>query len=142
MSVTREQMAALMQSVRDDLAACVAMRDLLEAQFAAVLHQQTDELMETAKRIAALGDAMLLRRQAQIGLVRSLSGNAATPSMAAALAAMPSALSVTLADWNAQFVQQMRECKALNQRNGRLLGDQHALMQRVLGAEVDTYAPT
>lgn len=141
MSGGREQLATLMQGLREDLAACVAMRDLLEAQFAAVLHQRTDDLMETAQRIAALGESMRLRRRVRQGLVRSLSGNATPPGMNAVLAALPPALRPTLESWHGQLQQQMRECKTLNQRNGRLLGEQHALMQRVLGVDRDTYAP-
>jgi len=35
----------------------------------------------------------------------------------------------------------VKECKALNMRNCRLLMDQHDIMQRVLQTEADTYAP-
>ena len=35
----------------------------------------------------------------------------------------------------------VRECKALNARNGRLIVDQHDIMQRVLHGEADIYAP-
>lgn len=131
----------LASGVRADLAAYSKLRALLEEQFDAALHHQSERLVHIADRITAATEALERRRRERVVLTRTLLGPGSDISMTAVSNMLTeTSRRVFQAWWNA-LESQVRECKALNMRNCRLLTDQHEIMQRVLNGEADTYAP-
>lgn len=121
------------------------LQEQLEAQFDAALHHDSGRLTWLADEIVALCKTLDNRRQERNGLLHvfaaALKGMPPAEAVTALLARLPeSQRSAALAAWTALGTQ-VRECKALNVRNGRLLMDQHDIMQRVLKDGDDIYAP-
>lgn len=136
-----ETFLTLASGVRADLAEYSKLRALLEEQFDAALHHQSERLVHIAERMSAATDTLERRREERVALIRILLGAERAPSMTA-VSNMLTETSRRVFDawWNA-LESLVRECKTLNMRNCRLLTDQHEIMQRVLNGEADTYAP-
>jgi flagella synthesis protein FlgN len=135
----REAAGTLAGGVRADLAACAAIRDLLEQQFDAAVRHRSALLAELAERLAPLLDAMEARRQQRVALVRALGGTNASMADFIARLAEPARAQLQ-GEWQ-ELEQLVVACKTATARNGSLLAEQFSVMQRVLHGEEDTYAP-
>lgn len=132
-------MARLRQGVNDDVAAYVALLDLLQQQFDGALRHQSTRLTGLAARILPLVEAMEERRRQRVTLMQALLGPKA--SMAGLLALLKGDSRRSLEQNWAQLEQLVLECKQCNARNSALLTEQYAIMQRVLHGEDNLYAP-
>jgi flagella synthesis protein FlgN len=138
--MTRDQaVARLLDGIRDDLRDCGAVHELLERQFQAALRHSGAELSTLAAELMPQLDAMEARRMQRVQLVRALFGLDATMDQLFASLAVPERQAAHAA-WT-QLERLVRDCKAATARNGNLMADQYAVMQRLLHGEEDTYAP-
>ncbi|AKJ30356.1 flagellar protein FlgN [Caldimonas brevitalea] len=135
-------LARLLLGVRADLADYARLRELLQEQFDVALRHDSQQMAETAERISALTAALEARRGERVALAAELLGKDAPVSMQRLVPLVPAPARAALQDWWQTLEALVRECKALNARNCRLMMDQHEIMQRVLHSEVHTYAPT
>jgi flagella synthesis protein FlgN len=132
-------LAELVRGVEQDGQAYGALRDLLEQQFRAALRHDSAALATLADRILALVGEIDGRRQQRESLCAVAAG--ARARMDDIVPLLPEAARGAFAAAWKGLESQVRECKELNSRNGRLMTEQHAVMQRVLHGEMDTYAP-
>ncbi|MFT7772929.1 flagellar export chaperone FlgN [Roseateles sp.] len=135
-----EALAALLRDLQADRSAYARLRDLLEAQFQAALRHQAEPLQRLADEIVALVDELDAHTRQRALLLRKLLGSQGEPSMSRLLQRLPSTASQALGDIWTALEEQVRECKALNQRNCQLITEQQALMRRVMGVEEGLYA--
>lgn len=133
----------LADGVRADVADYERLRERLEAQFDAALRHDSGRLTGLADEIVALCGTLDARRQERNGLLgvfaaalKGMPGGDAVPALLARLPANRRGA----ADWPT-LCGLVRECKALNVRNCRLLMDQYDIMQRVLDDGEGLYAP-
>ena len=134
-----DALGRLMRGVGHDVREYSLLQALLEDQFRAALRHDTIRLGDLARRITSQVDALDARRVERVELVRLLAGDEATlPATFALLSDKPRAAMET--GW-AALQGLVNECKRLNARNCELLMEQHAIMQRVLHGETETYAP-
>lgn len=139
-TLTRAQAnALLLEGVNLDLAEATTIHTLLEQQFEAAVRHRSAELTALADGLAPLLESMEARRQQRLQLVRALLGPQATMEQYMASLA-PAARVVFEAGWHA-LEGIVRACKDATTRNGQLLAEQYATMQRVLHGEDVTYAP-
>jgi flagella synthesis protein FlgN len=135
----------LAAGARADVADYERLRERLEGQFDASLRHDGGRLARLADEIVALCNTLDGRRQERSGLLRvfaaALKGLPPADAVPALLAHLPVSQRTAAADDWARLGMLVRECKALNVRNGRLLMDQHEIMQRVLKDGDDVYAP-
>lgn len=131
----------VMAGILADVEGYRQLHDLLEAQFAAALRHETARIAEVGEKITETATAMENRRVERVSLVRRLIG-AAEPKPMQALFGVMSASRRQLAEssWR-ELEERVRDCKALNERNCRLLMDQYEIMQHVLNGEADIYVP-
>ncbi len=138
----RQALERLFAGMRTDLADYARLRDLLEEQFTAALHHRSAELTGLAERILALTAVLEERRRERVELVRRLLGQESRQASLQKVAArVPRAARNAFDACRSQLESLVRECKALNLRNCRLVMSQYEIMQRVLGEESHTYAP-
>lgn len=140
-----QALGRLAVGVQADVADYEQLRERLEGQFDAALRHDSGRLARLADEIVALCNTLDERRRERNALLRvfaaALKGMPPADAMVTLLARLPeSRRSAALADWTNLNIL-VRECKALNVRNGRLLMDQHEIMSRVLKDGDDTYAP-
>lgn len=140
-----EALNRIFRGMRADLHDYSALRELLEAQFRAALEHRTTDICELGERITALVERIEQRRRERVDLATRLMAQtpsaAKRPSISAVADRLQGASRAAFdACWKT-LENAVRECKALNERNCRLLMDQHDIMRRVLGQESDTYAP-
>jgi flagella synthesis protein FlgN len=137
----REAFKKIFNGMRADVRDYSVLRELLQTQFTAALQHRTDEIRDVGERITGLASLLEARRSERVDLVVAIAGPSSRASITAVAARLQGA-SRTAFDtcWSA-LEQSVKECKALNMRNCRLLMDQHDIMRRVLSTEVDTYAP-
>ncbi|MBS1190271.1 MAG: flgN [Rhodocyclaceae bacterium] len=131
----------LMQGMRADLIGYGQLKMLLENQFEAALHHRGEKLEEIAQAILALADSLEERRRERVALAAEILGPGEDISIAAVFRQFPENRRQALESGWQVLEGLARECKALNERNGRLLMDQHEIMKYVLDGEADTYAP-
>lgn len=134
---------AVVQLLRDlhaDSAGYKLLRDLLEQQFQGALKQQADVLLRVGGDIEALCGQMEQRRATRMTLMRALLKGHPQPSMKRLIDSLPDAAAQTLAGLWSEVEQLLHLCKTLNLRNCRLIMDQQALMQRLLGEDGGVYA--
>jgi flagella synthesis protein FlgN len=138
--ITREQaLDRLLDDIQDDIAACSAIRALLECQFEAALRRAGAELMALSGDLMPQLEAMDERRRQRVQLVRALFGAQATmETLFTTLEARRR--DAAAASWR-RLEQLVRDCGQATRRNGSLMAEQHAIMQRLLHGEVETYAP-
>lgn len=135
-----DALRALVAGVHADHGDYQALRRLLDAQFDAALRHDSTELQTLGGRIAEQVGVLDTRRRERMRLV-GLLGLAAPVAMEQVIGLFAqNTRDSVLQLWQA-LQALVAECKALNLRNCRLMMDQHALMQRVLEGEADTYAP-
>lgn len=138
--MTRDQaVARLLDGIQGDIAACGAVRELLERQFQAALRRRGAELAELAGQLMPQLDAMEERRKQRVQLVRALFGPQAT--MGDLFAKLDAARRDAASQAWTQLEALVRDCKEATLRNGSLMAEQHGVMQRVLYGEEATYAP-
>lgn len=138
--MTRDQaVSRLLDGIQADLTACAAIRALLERQFEAALQRRAAELMELAGQLDPQLEAMDQRRLQRVQLVRALLGQQATMDQFFTKLD-PARRDAASGAWR-QLEQLVRDCKDATARNGSLMADQHAIMQRLLHGEDETYAP-
>ncbi|MDT3671904.1 MAG: flagellar export chaperone FlgN [Aromatoleum sp.] len=136
----KDALDAILAGLVADVVDYRALRELLDAQFEAALHHDSARIADVGERITALASRMHARRAERVGLATRLVGRPAeTPDPVFALMAGP-ARARAESSWR-ELERHVSECKALNERNCRLLMEQHEIMRRVLDSEVGTYAP-
>ncbi|MBA4341901.1 MAG: flagellar protein FlgN [Methylibium sp.] len=136
-----QALAQLLRDMQVDRAGYARLRELLEAQFQAALRHATQALVGLADDITRLVAELEERRATRSRLLAQLLGPAeAEPTLARLLQRLPASAGQTLTVAWQGLEQQIRECKQMNLRNCRLITEQHALMQRVLGVEEQGYA--
>ncbi|HVL44681.1 MAG TPA: flagellar protein FlgN [Acidovorax sp.] len=124
-----------------DLPQYRALETLLQEQFQAMLRHDSGELEALAPRILASVDTLEQRGRQRGALLAQLLPGAAPATLHALLERLPSASRAVVQSRWTTLEQLVRECKEHNARNGRLIADQQAILQRVLrGKEEDTYA--
>lgn len=134
-------LARMLRDMYADCAGYARLRDLLEAQFQAALRHAAQQLLALADEITALVAELDERRAVRAELLAQLLGPGETqPTLALLLQRLPTQTGQALTVLWQGLEQQIRECKQLNLRNCRLITEQHALMQRVLGVEEQGYA--
>jgi flagella synthesis protein FlgN len=111
----------------------------LEEQFAAALRHDAAATAAIAGRITTLVGEIEARRQDRVTVCSTLVGPGA--GVQAILPLLPEASRMALAGAWTELEARVLECKRLNARNGRLMTDQHLIMQRVLHGDADTYVP-
>lgn len=116
------------------------LRDLLEQQFQGALKHQADELLRVGGDIEALCGQMEQRRAKRMTLMSALLRGDPRPTMKRLIESLPGAAAQTLAGLWSEVEQQLQVCKELNLRNCRLIMEQQALMQRLLGEDGGVYA--
>lgn len=138
----REAWNRIFSGMRADVHDYRRLRDLLEEQFGAALQHRTDAIGEIGGRITELTAVLEERRCERVRLASLLdAGRTSRVSISAVAQRLQGASRATFdVCWTA-LEALVQECKALNIRNCKLLMDQHEIMQRVLNAEADTYAP-
>lgn len=137
----RPVFARLLADMDADVLDYRTLQGLLDAQFAAALAHDGERLQALAAEAMTLVEAIEARRAARVDLVAQLLPRHRTPAMKDVLASLPATPSAVLATRWQTLEDLVRDCKERNARNGRLMADQQALLQRVLaGREADTYA--
>ncbi|MDY0747426.1 flagellar protein FlgN [Paucibacter sp. R3-3] len=130
----------LLTDMQADLRSYARLHGLLDDQLAAITQQRGDELQGIATQVTALVDELDGRRDQRRRLVATMLGRKHELSMNEALERLPSKAASVLRDaWQA-LEQAVQLAKQLNARNCELIVEQHALMQRLLGSNQDTYA--
>jgi len=132
-------LAMIVRGVELDGEAYGRLRELLEVQFAAVLRHDAASLGELAAQITALVAEIDARRVERETICATLAGQGAR--IPAILPLLPELSRQAFGTAWSALEAQVLDCKRLNARNGRLLTEQHALMQRLLRGDTDTYAP-
>ncbi|RZI44213.1 flagellar protein FlgN [Herbaspirillum sp. HC18] len=135
----KEILARLVRGVADDMKEYHALHALLEDQFLAALRYETAKLREIGERIVALVDVVGARRKERVALVTELIGEGASMHDVFTLLA-GNARETMETNWKI-LEELVRENKRINERNCKLLMDQHGILQRVLFGEEQTYAP-
>jgi flagella synthesis protein FlgN len=131
----------LLQGIQQDLEAYGRLQELLELQFAAAMQPRSRLLAETTEAILVLVQGIDTRRGERMEFASRLAHRRDARAMEHVLERLPAASRERWAGLWAALQHKVRDCKALNARNGQLLMDQQEIMQRVRGAEVHTYAP-
>ena len=131
---------ALVAGVHADQTDYQTLRGLLAEQFQAALRHDTASLTDLGERITALVAVLEGRRRERMRGV-ALLGIRPPATMAQVIALFAPAMRGPLQQLWQGLEALVVECKQLNSRNCRLLTEQHALMQRVLAGEADTYVP-
>lgn len=141
----QQTLIGVARGMQADIADYRALRDLLQAQFEAALRHRPAELAQLARDISTLCETLEKRRVERVGLVDScveVTVNLPREERVMAVLLQLPASYHGLAQSVWQTLQKLvPECKALNLRNCNLMMDQHEIMQRVLNAESDIYAP-
>lgn len=136
----KDALDAILAGLFADVGGYRALRELLDAQFDAALRHDSARIADVGERITALASAMHVRRAERVGLAARLVGRpVGTPDAVFGLMAGP-ARERAESSWR-ELERHVSECKALNERNCRLLMEQHEIMRRVLDGEAGTYAP-
>lgn len=133
-------LAQLRRGLVEDGAGYERLRGLLERQFQAALRHQAQQLVTLAQEIEHLVAALQAQQGQRSQTLQRLLGRRAGEGVRGLLRALPAAQREPLQQAWRQLDGQLQACKALNQRNCRLVVEQHALMQRVLGREEVLYA--
>jgi len=135
-----EALTLLLRDLQADRAGYGRLRELLEAQFQAALRHQAEPLQRLADEIVALVDELDAHTRQRGLLLRKLLGSQGEPTMSRLLQRLPTTAAQALGGLWTALEEQVRECKALNQRNCQLITEQQALMRRVMGVEEGLYA--
>jgi len=134
-------LAQILREMQADHAGYARLRELLEAQFHAALRHGTQQLLDLAEEITHLVMELEGRRATRGQLLgQLLSSSEEAPTLAQLCKRLPAQAGKALGQTWQTLEQQILECKQLNLRNCRLITEQHALMQRVLGVEGQVYA--
>ena len=139
MNSRAQTLRVLLQGVGTDIERCRRMVRLLEAQFQAALRHDPAEMSEASQGITELVEHMDETRRSRVAAVRALLGEGGTVQRVIERLDGPQRQALETG-WR-MLEELVRESKRLNVRNCELLMAQHALMQRVLHGEGETYEP-
>ncbi|WP_077033540.1 flagellar export chaperone FlgN [Pelomonas sp. KK5] len=135
-----ELLRQLLLGLQADQRSYLLLQELLDEQLAAIAQQRSQALEKLAARITALTVQLDEQRRLRVELVSRLLGPKTEPSMTTLFERLPATAARVMREaWDALELQ-VRQCKALNKRNGELIVEQHALMQQLLGTEEHVYA--
>lgn len=137
----REAFGKIFAGMRADLHDYRRLRELLESQFIAALNHRTDDIRVLGEDITALASTLDLRRRERFALATLLVPAGAPVSISTLAQRLQGASRSAFDTCWASLETAVRDCKALNARNCALLMGQYDIMQRVLQAEENTYAP-
>lgn len=137
----REAFSRIFAGMRADVSDYRRLRDLLEAQFLAALQHRTEDIRQIGSDIVELTSALEQRRRERVELAGLVVPRSSPVSIGVIAQRLQGASRSAFDTCWTSLEAAVKECKALNLRNCRLLMDQHDIMQRVLNAEADTYAP-
>jgi len=134
-------LTSLLRDMEADVRDYRKLQSLLDGQFKAALGHESERIEVQGRDIMAMVDALDTRRQAREQMVRQLLPKHPQPRMEALFQSLPAAASDAMrVRWDT-LEALVRECKALNARNGYLMTQQHAMLRQVMQGEVeDTYA--
>jgi flagella synthesis protein FlgN len=137
-----DALSRIFAGMRADVHDYRRLRDLLEAQFGAALQHRTVEIGEIVERLTELTAVLEERRRERVEQAGLLAAGSTSRVTIASVAQSLQGKSRATFDacWTA-LEASVQECKALNLRNCQFLMDQRDIMQRVLNAEANTYAP-
>jgi flagellar biosynthesis protein FlgN len=137
-----EAVDRMIRGMQADLQDYTSLHELLEWQFRAALDHQSNTIAEIAQGILKLTGLLESRRRERQKLATLLVSNKSpVVSIKAVAAQLPAGWRPAFdAAWS-RLEQLVIECKHLNSRNCRLMMGQYEAMQRVLQADVNTYAP-
>jgi flagella synthesis protein FlgN len=139
----QQALTRLLRDLEADAQEYHVLHALLEDQFIAALGHDGARLEVLATDIMATVARMDTRRQARVVLVQTLLAKHPHPTMDQLIASLSGKTREVVATCWSSLQILVRECKACNVRNGRLLTDQQAIFQRVLkGEEAHTYVET
>lgn len=134
----------LQQFVADmdaDLLQYRSLHVLLQEQFTAALRHDSAGLLELNERVLAMVAALDLCRERRSALLAQLLAPQNPATLGALLERLPPATRGVVQTRAQALERLIHDCKERNTRNGRLVTDQQAILQRVLrGKEEDTYA--
>lgn len=131
----------LLRDAQADLDDYAVLAELLEQQFAGALQHDGAALQTLAERIVAVVERLDGRRQLRSGLLARLAGDQGRADIAMLLALWPASGRAAMQTLWERLEEAVRDCKARNLRNARLLTEQQALFARVLhGPEDSLYA--
>ena len=137
----RERLSDIMRGMQEDLAGYKALHALLERQFDAAVRHDTQTLEGVAESIVARVAALERSRSARVEHTAALLGPGVRPSMTELMRRLSGPTLLQLTGLWSQLESQVRDCKALNLRNCRLIMEQGEVMRRVLVGEEGIYAP-
>ncbi len=129
----------LLRGVGEDVRDYRVLMGLLETQFELALRHEAAPMESLSARISALVDVLDARRRERVSLVEHLQGPGRR--MADVFGLLPPQRRRLLETGWQTLEKLVRDCKALNARNCRLLMDQQAILQRVLHGDDEIYAP-
>lgn len=123
-----------------DLQRYRSLQALLQEQFTAALRHDSAGLLALNERILALVAELDQRRDRRSALLVQLLSPQNPATLDALIERLPPATRGVVRTRSQALEQLVRDCKERNSRNGRLVTDQQAILQRVLrGKEEDTY---
>jgi flagellar biosynthesis protein FlgN len=139
----QQALTRLLRDMEADVREYRSLQALLDAQFTAALGHESDRIEVLGRDIMTTVETLDTRRQVRMQLVCKLLPKHPQPGMAALFKSLPEpARAGMLVRWNT-LEALVRDCKALNARNGYLMTQQQAMLNHVLlGEEADTYAAT
>lgn len=134
----------VMEGLRDDLGDYRRLRELLDAQFAAALRHQADEIREVIGGILDVTGKLEQRRRERVDMVqRLLNGErgVSRPSMQALSVRLHPSVRANFDAFCTTLEKLLRDCKRLNRRNCHVLTAQHDMMRQALDLKEYVYAP-
>lgn len=137
----QQALTSLLRDMEADVRDYHRLRTLLDEQFNAALGHASERIEVLGRDIMTTVDALDTRRQARVQWVRQLLPKHPQPGMDILFQSLPAAArDATRLRWQT-LEALVRECKALNARNGYLMTQQQAMLHQVLsGEEAHTYA--
>jgi flagellar biosynthesis protein FlgN len=137
----RQRLAEIVRQIQADGLGYDRLGQLLEQQFQAALRHDAVALEQLAHEISTLVGELERRRAARVEHTTALLPRGQAPSMQGLIQRLDGPLRLQVMALWSKLEEQVRECKASNLRNCRLIMEQAALMKRVLAGVEGTYAP-
>lgn len=139
-SSAHDALLSLLRGLHADRAGYCRLQELLEAQFQSALRHEGNALVGLAEQITGQVAQLESHREHRRELMARLVGRDHELTMPALIQRLPSRAGQAVTTAWRGLEQLVRECKELNQRNCKLIIEQHALMQRLMGQDGALYA--